>query len=338
MINSRPTLAQVARRAGVSVASVSRALNGGPASWETVERVREAVRELGYYPVATSRLLKLDHAPSLTYAVPVIANPVYVEMVGVMEAVSRDNGFRLSVTSCGADPKELTRMIRSLDRGSADGLIITPLRLTREITEALSNISVPVVVIGAVDPLAPLDSVAVDSAAGVRFAVDHLMERGYGTVTLLNGPADTTPGCVRLEGYRDSATQHGFTPDVITADDFTLRAAESALQAWLTENPWPPAILASNDLMASAVLRTAMMAGIMPGRDVGVIGMDDTQLTEITHPTLTSVSLGAMERATQAIELLISRVTKPGRSYERVMVEPSLVVRESTPIRKGTVA
>lgn len=334
MMNSRPTLSQVARRAGVSVASVSRALNGGSASRETIERVRKAVNELGYYPDATARLLKLGHSPSLTFAVPDISNPVYVEMVTAMEAVSRDNGFRLSVTSCGADPEEVARLIRSLDRGSADGLIITPLRVTTELIDALSAISVPVVVIGRVDPLVPLDSVFVDSAAGVQFAVYHFIERGYGAVTLLNGPADTTPGRARLQGYLAAATEYGFAPHVIEADDFTMSAAEDALRAWLAENPWPRAILASNDLMAIAVLRTAMMVGIVPGRDIGVAGMDDTQLTEITHPTLTSVSLGAGERAAQAIELLISRVTKPGRSHERVMVKPTLVVRESTPIRK----
>ena len=104
---SRPTLAQVARHAGVSVASVSRALNGESASRNTVERVRAAVNELGYVPDATARLLKLCHAPAIACAVPDIANPVYVEMVKAMEQVTRRAGYRLSLVSVGSDPDEV---------------------------------------------------------------------------------------------------------------------------------------------------------------------------------------------------------------------------------------
>lgn len=335
MNSSRPTLAQVARLSGVSVASVSRALNGGSASRDTIERVRAAVNELGYVPDATARLLKLGHAPAIACAVPDIANPIYVEMVKAMEAVARREGFRLSLTSVGSDPDEIAALVRSMDRGFADGLIITPLRVTGSLIEALLTLSVPVVVIGRIDPEVPIDAVGVDSAAGVRAAVDHLIAGGHASVTLLNGPDDTTPGHYRLEAYLDAAAQHGFAPQVITADDFTTEAALQALGSLFTREDRPSAVLATNDLLAVGVMRAAAKAGLGVGPDLGVVGMDDTVFAHLVQPALTSVSLAAGGRAQRAVELLLERISRPGRAHQRVIVEPTLVIRESSPNRRG---
>lgn len=336
MSSSRPTLAQVARRAGVSVASVSRALNGGSASRETIERVRAAVNELGYVPDATARLLKLGHAPSIACAVPDIANPIYVAMVKAMESVARREGFRLSLTSCGSDPAEISDLVRSMDRGFADGLIITPLRVTDDLVEALLTLSVPLVVIGRIDPAVELDAVGVDSAAGVRLAIDHLVTAGHDAVTLVNGPADTSPGRTRLAAYTEAAAAHGFAPRVITADDFTTEAALAALGDVMSDaDARPTAVLAANDLLAVGVMRAAARAGLDVGPELAVVGMDDTVYANLVHPPLTSVSLGAAERATQAVELLLSRIARPGRTHQRITVDPSLVLRESSPNRRG---
>lgn len=335
MSSTRPTLAQVARLSGVSVASVSRALNGGSASRATIEKVRAAVNELGYVPDATARLLKLGHAPSIACAVPDIANPIYVEMVKAMEAVARREGFRLSLTSVGSDPDEIAELVRSMDRGFADGLIITPLRVTEPLVEALLTLSVPVVVIGRIDADVAIDAVSVDSAAGVRAAIDHLIAGGHGGVTLLNGPDDTTPGHYRLEAYLDAARAHGFAPRVITAADFTTEAALDALGATLEAADRPSAVLATNDLLAVGVMRAAAKAGVEVGPDLGVVGMDDTVYAHLVQPALTSVSLAAGERARRAVELLLARIARPGRAHERVTVDPTLVLRESSPNRRG---
>ncbi|QIK71955.1 LacI family transcriptional regulator [Propioniciclava coleopterorum] len=336
MSTSRPTLAQVARLAGVSVASVSRALNGGSASRGTVEKVRAAVNELGYVPDATARLLKLGHTPAIACAVPDIANPIYVAMVKAMEAVTRREGFRLSLTSVGSDADEIAELVRSMDRGFADGLIITPLRVTEGLVEALLTLSVPVVVIGRIAPEVPLDAVSVDSAAGVRAAIDHLVAAGHDAVTLVNGPDDTTPGRYRLAAYLDAAAAYGFVPRVITATDFTTEAALVALGDCMADAASrPSAVLATNDLLAVGVMRAAAKAGVEVGPDLGVVGMDDTVYANLVQPPLTSVSLAAGERATQAIELLLARIARPGRAHQRVTVDPTLVLRESSPTRRG---
>lgn len=333
MSTERPTLTQLARRAGVSVASVSRALNGGSASRETIERVRAAANELGYVPDATARLLKLGHAPSIACAVPDIANPVYVTMVKAMEEVARREGFRLSLTSVGSDPAEISALVRGLDRGYADGLIITPLRVTDELVQALVRLSVPAVIIGRIDPSVPMDAVGVDSAAGVHLAIDYLIGAGHDSVALVNGPSDTSPGRTRLAAYLDAAVHHDFEPRVIVADDFTTEAAVDALGDLLSRPDCPTAIFASNDLLALGVMRAASRAGIEVGPQLGLIGMDNTLYANLVHPALTSVSLGAELRATRAVELLLKNITRPSRVHERITIDPYLVLRESSPKR-----
>lgn len=337
MTTGRPTLGQVARRAGVSVSSVSRALNGQSASHETVERVRTAVTELGYVPDATARLLKLGHTPAIACAVPDIANPVYVEMVKAMELVCRRAGYRLSLISVGSDPVEISALVQSLDRGFADGLIITPLRVTDEFVAVLAALAVPAVVLGRIDPEVPVDAVEVDSVAGVRLALDHLLGLGHRSVTLLNGPADTTPGHRRLNAYLDVARERGFAPDVIEADDFTTEAAAAAMGEHFSKaSVWPTALWAANDLLALGVMRAARQWSVRVGDELALVGMDDTSLAELVSPSLSSVSLGASQRATLAAELLIQRITHPGTPPARVSVEPELRVRESSSPHKET--
>ena len=130
-MSRRPTVVEVARRAGVSIASVSRVLNGIPARPETEERVRTAVAELGYVPDATGRSLKLGRTLQIAFAVDALDNPVYAEMMRGVEAGLSGSGARLLVSSTGHEVADLLAVVESLSRGYADGLIISPLRRTQ---------------------------------------------------------------------------------------------------------------------------------------------------------------------------------------------------------------
>lgn len=327
---SRPTLAQMARHAGVSVASVSRALNGKSASRNTVERVRAAVNELGYVPDATARLLKLCHAPAIACAVPDIANPVYVEMVKAMEQVTRRAGYRLSLVSVGSDPDEVADLVLSLDRGFADGLILIPLRVTAQLAHALEQVQVPVAVIGRLPDGVNLDAVQTDSAAGIRLAVEHLVATGRRRIGLLNGPSDTTRGAARLAGYGAAMAAAGLSTTVIIADEFTTEAGLRAMRAEASRIADVDAITASNDLLAIGAMKAAAFLGRTIGDDLALVGMDNTTLADLVQPSLTSVSLMAGLRAEEATELVLDRIEHPGRQPRRITLGPELVVREST--------
>jgi LacI family transcriptional regulator len=333
----RPTVVEVADRAGVSIASVSRVLNGIPARKDTEARVRAAVADLGYVPDATGRALKLGSALQVAFAVDDVGNPVYTEMMQGVEDGMSGSGSRLLVSSTGHDPQDLLALVQSLSRGYADGLIISPLQRTPQLVEALVDAPVPVVVIGDLGSGVPLDGVRTDSRRGVVMAHQHLVETGRRRIAFVNGPADTAPGRARLEGFRQASAAAGSAGAAIEARGFTVSAGE---EAWsqieqLGTRARPDAVLAANDLLALGVMRGALSAGRRVPRQLAVVGIDDIQFARIFSPSLTSVSLQARERGRLAAQLLLERMATPGAPPRTVLVEPRLVIRESSAPRTG---
>ena len=347
---ARPTLIHVAELAGVSVASASRALNGMVASPETIAKVRASALSLGYIPDATARSLKLGHSLQLAFAVDDVGNPVYVEMMRAIESVVSGSGYRLLVASTGTDPAETVDLVRSLARGYADGLVISPLRVTDELVDELKRVAVPVVIVGTLPESVQLDTVQTDSAHGVGLAVTHLVELGRRRIAFLNGPLDTTPGLSRRRGFEAAYATHRLAPPVASvqrvAADFTVAAGRCAALDLLVRHRDKHGVLAldslvaANDLLAVGAIHAALELGLRVPQDLAVVGMDNTELADFFNPGLTSVSLGSAERGRHAAELLLARLSDPARTAHRVVVQPTLVVRASTattaPLEEGS--
>lgn len=336
-MTTRATLTQVARRAGVSIASASRAINGLVASPETVRAVEQAAAELGYVPDANARALKMGATFQLVFAVADIGNPVYVEMMRAVEQATSPLGYRLLVSSTGLEPKGIVDVIKSLDRGFADGLVISPILVNDEVLDALRTSRQPVVVVGSIPQDLEIDSVRANSAAGIAMAVEHLRAAGRRRIWFINGPRETTPGMARHAGFMaamgaTSATAVG--QQLIDAEDFTVDAARKALGRTLAHTPRGErpfdALIAANDLLAIGATHALLDAGLHIGSDVALVGMDDTYLAEAFNPPVTSVNLGSAERATRAAELLVHRIAHPEAPVSRLTVDPSLTVRASS--------
>lgn len=333
MPSSRATLVQVAERAGVSLASTSRALHGTGASKAMVERVRAAAAELGYSPDVTGRSLRMGKTSQIAFAVADIGNPVYVEMLTAIHEVVSPHGFRVVVMSTGQTAGSTVDLVRSLGSGFVDGLIVSPIRTSDDLTDAVRHAPVPVVVIGR--QLGPgIDSVSTDSAAGIGQAVDHLLAIGRRRVGFVNGPLDTTPGAARQRGFDLATAAPGFAGELartVLADDFTVGAGLEAARRLLAETAGAiDAVVAANDLLAIGAVRAAGEAGLSVPDDVAVVGMDDTELGRVFRPSLTSVSLGSAERGRAAARLMLERVGDASPQAQQVSIGPRIVVREST--------
>lgn len=328
---SRPTIAGVARAAGVSVASVSRVLNGLPATEEMAERVRRAVDELGYVPDARARSLKVGRTFQLTLAVADVGNPVYVTMMRAVEEVVSAAGYRLVVTATGPEVVDEVALVRGMARGYADGLLISPLRVDEDLVKSIRECEVPVVVAGNVPAKAGVDTVRANSPKGMLLAVDHLVSRGRTRIAFLNGPADTVPGAARSKGFTDALKTHNLEPVAAAeAADFTFAAGRAAAPDLLAAGGLD-AVVCANDLLAVGLMHELAAAGLRVPEDVAVVGMDDSELAEQSFPPLTSVNLGSAERGRRAAELLLARIEDNERAPRRIVVQPSLSVRRSTP-------
>ncbi|WP_251840105.1 LacI family DNA-binding transcriptional regulator [Oceanitalea stevensii] len=335
MTSPRATLIQVARHAGVSLASTSRALHGTGASPAMVERVRAAAEELGYRPHETGRSLRMKRTSQVAFAVADIGNPVYIEMLAAIHAVLAPHGYRVVVMSTGDTVASTIDLVHSLEGGFVDGMIISPLRVDDAFVTAVEEAAVPVVVIGRSLAAHGIDSVSTDSAGGIAQAVDHLVAVGRRRIGFLNGPLDTTPGEARQRGFAAATRAAAFADGgTEVADDFTVTAGLAAAHRLLdrADDAGTPldAVVAANDLLAIGAIRAAGERGLTVPGDLAVTGMDDTDIGRVFQPSLTSVSLGSGRRGHLAAELVLGLVDDGEERGRYLTVGPELIVRESS--------
>lgn len=328
-----PTITTIAQRAGVSIASVSRVLNGLPTREDTVRRVMQAADELGYVPNSVARSLRNRRTDQVAFAMADIGNPVYVAMVREIQPVLKAAGYRLLIHSTDGDVDDELGVLHGLRERYVDGLIISPLRgVTEDHVKAITTARAPVVVIGSVPVGTEVDNVRADSRTGVRLALDHLHAIGRRRIGFVNGPLDTVPGAARAAAYREALEALGlpYDEDLVEVGDFYRDSGARAARALLDRAPGLDALMCANDLIALGALDVLREAGRDVPGDVAVVGMDDTDLASVAWPALTSVSLGSAARGKAAAELLLDRLQNGPRDPRVVVVEPSLTVRAST--------
>lgn len=330
----RATIVEVARRAGVSIGTVSLALSGSRrCSPATAGRVRAVVAELGYMPDHAASSLRRRSTDSVALVIPDIGNPVYVAMAKSVQLVAKQRGYHLSLVSTDGAPREEVHAVEALARRQVDGLILCSLRSTPELVRALEAAPAPVCVIGRAPSSAEVDNVRVDSELGAVLAVGHLVAQGCRSIAFVNGAAGTVPAEARQRGFERGLIEAGLEPDpeLVLAADFTVHAGHAAVDGLISARPDLDAVFCANDVIALGVLRRLRERSVpVPGR-VAVVGMDDIEQAEICAPTLSSVSLGAAERGRLAAELLLDRLAATGPVPPRlVSVPPRLVVRESS--------
>jgi LacI family transcriptional regulator len=335
-----PTVETIAERAGVSIASVSRVLNGHGARPNTVRRVEQAAAELGYVPNGVARSLKGGRTRQLTFAMPDVGNPAYVSMVRQIQAVTKPLGYRLLLHSTDAVAEDELDVVRSLADRTSDGLILCPIRVTDAHLEVLARAARPVVVIGSLPDAAAVDSVRADSVHGTALAVRHLLERGRRRIAFINGPADTVPGHNRALGYRAALREAGLTPDpgLTVTTEFGIEAGTRAAHRLLQARPDIDSVFCANDQLALGAAHAAHDRGLRIPDDLAVVGMDDSELAMAGQPALTSVDLGSAERGRLAAQMLVARLEGGDHPVRCETVPPRLAVRASTAGVRGAAA
>lgn len=328
----RVTIVDVAQRAGASIGTVSRVLNGASCSSETRQRVREAIEALEYVPNHAARSLKRQTTEGIALVVPDIANPVYVAMAKAVQGAAKERGYRLSLVSTDGNSSEEGHALRSLEQKHVDGLILCSLRPTPKFVREIEKARERVCVIGGLPPHPRVDTIRVDSASGAASAVRHLAEGGRRCIALINGTAGTVPAEARERGYRRGLLEHHlpYHPDRVVHTDFTVSGGYSAVDALLAKGEDVDALFCANDVMALGALRRLRELGRRVPQDIALVGVDDIDLGRVSSPTLTSVSLLAGERGRLATEFLLERLGNPELEPREVVITPKLVIRESS--------
>jgi LacI family transcriptional regulator len=330
----RATIRGVASAAGVSIATVSRVLNGRPdVAPDTREAVLRAVREQGFSTNRNARALSGGRTGLIGVTVPLVEAAYFgVILSGASEALYEQDMRIVLCPTLHQHEREVTLLDR-LMRGTTDGAVLMlPEESSAELTALQRDF--PFVV---VDPRVALDEgipvVSAAHAAGARAATEHLLSLGHRRIGAITGPPEWIACTERINGYHGALAAAGVLPDpaLVAVSDFRNGPVTAAAAAKLLELPDPPtAIFAFNDNVAVGLMRTARERGLRVPEDLSVVGFDDSELAEIVVPTLTTVRQPLAEMGRMAVSLLMRLLENQRVDALRIQLATKLVVREST--------
>ena len=338
---SRPNIHELARLSGVSVGTVSRALNGyADVRAETRERIMRIAEELDYTPAAAARTLvtQRSHVVGVFLETgeghPDLQHPFFHEVLGGLKQFAGPAGYDLLMFASerpgnGYGPHSYLKRCR---HHNVDGAVLMGMDADDPEVRRLVRSDVPTVGVD-IDVEGPVTSrVASDNEAGSAAAVRHLHELGHRRIAHITGLLEKRPGADRLRGYRYELQRLGVTPrdEYVAYGDFYVESGQTAMQTLLALDEPPTAVVAASDMTALGAIRAVNEAGLDVPRDVSVVGFDDIQLAEYLHPPLTTLRQAKSSLGTEAGRALVRHIDAEADVPAAVTLPVELVVRAST--------
>jgi DNA-binding LacI/PurR family transcriptional regulator len=322
----------VAKRAGVSTATVSRVMNGtANVSPETAERVREAVEALNFYPDTNARALGSGRSGLYGLIISDITNPYFPELVKAFEDIAVEHGQDVLIANTDYDPKRMeTCVIRMLQR-KVDGVAIMTSEMEERLIRTFSQRQIPTIFMDTETP-AGASTVNVDYIGGVMQAMQPLFELGHRDIAFISGPLALGSARVRAEAFRAALRErgikvrHGWLPE----GDHRVEGGHHAMMRILESGSLPTAIVGSNDLTAIGAMGAIHEKGLAIPGDISVVGFDDIELSSYTLPALTTLRVPRRELASTAFRALFREREETQDKARRHVIRTRLVVRQST--------
>lgn len=297
----------VARGAGVSIATVSRVFNDrGLVSPDTARQVREVASRLNYWPNGVARSLITSRTHTLGVLLPDLHGGFFSGVIRGLDVTARRAGFHLLVSSSHSDTEELAEVLRSM-RGRIDGLVVmAPDVDTPESIRGWAG-EVPIVLIDPRSRIEGYDSIAIANFQGAQAMVRHLLALGHRRIATVTGPERNIDAMRRLSGYRAALREAGRarTAGLEIVGDFTEPSGFAAVDSLLDPHPRPTAVFVGNDHMAVGVLRALADRGVRVPQDMAVAGFDDIETASYLNPSLTTVRVDTFELGARALRRLL---------------------------------
>lgn len=328
-----PDIRTVAALAKVSIATVSRTINGSPAvSDRLMKRVWQAIEQLNYFPNTHARSLVSGRSRILGIIVENITNPFFPELIQNFEEVAVAHGFEILVSSSNSDPAILTNCVRRMLERKVEGVAVMTFGEEEPVLDQLTHRDIPMVLaeFRLDDP--KTSTILLDYTTGVRAAVQHLMSLGHRKIGFLAGPHKLHSAITRENDFRTAMGEARIEVDPawVIECDHTLRGGVAGFERLRALDSQPSAVLCSNDMTAIGVLRAAYMGGLRVPQDLSVIGLDDIDFAEFTLPPLTTIRLSRADLARAAFDALHAQTDGNTKIQREFLVSTSLVVRGST--------
>lgn len=325
------TIKDVAREAGVSVATVSRVLNGSATVRDNTRKVvLRIAKSLQYVPNATAQSLIRSRTMTLGVILPDVYGEFFSEILRGVDRVARDAQYHLLVSCSHSDPGELVTAVRAM-LGRVDGLVVMTPHVRVQRLQAALPTGLPAILMGQAADGHVLPAVGFDNMEGARLAVSHFLALGHARIGMVQGPVGNADAEARARGYVQTMEAAGGTP-LFFQGDFTESCGKAVLDAWLTLPDRPTALFCANDSMALGLMLAAREAGISIPQDLALIGFDGLALGRYVTPALTTIEVPMVDLGTIACTRLLQRLAgheNGSTTAEDVRLPVSLAVRGS---------
>jgi len=330
------TIKDIAKKVGRSVTTVSRALNDyNDVSSETKELVRKTAHDMGYSPSSFAQRLQKQKSDTIGFVLPTygprFTDPFFSEFLAGVGTKAGSMGYDILVSTCPPGENEVYAYQNKVQTRRVDGFIIVRTRRQDPRIEYLCKSGFPFVSFGRTEGPCDFPWVDEDSEYGMCIIVDHLASIGYQRIGFIAAPEELMFARYRLKGFLYSLDELNLPKEdsLIVYGDLTHRGGYAKANELLNLSNPPDAIVACNDLMAFGAIRAIQEKGLKPGKDIAITGFDDTTMAEHSHPPLTTVNQPVYQIGSIVTEMLIQMIQGKTQDNKQVLLEPSLVIRQS---------
>jgi DNA-binding LacI/PurR family transcriptional regulator len=329
----KPTIYDVAKKAGVSISTVSRVINNtGRIGEKTRKKVLNVIEELKYQPSVVASALTGKRTNTIGLIIPDVANPFFAEMSRSIEDHGRDLGFNVLMcnTDNNADTEEM--YLSLLKQKSVDGIIIGTTTQNHNVLKELLQEQFPIALIAQDIPQLMIDVVTVDDFLGGYMATSHLVSLGHKKIAIMLSTYKRTSEKYRLQAYRQVLEENGleYNEEFVVYADYKRGSGKRVATEVLQSPNKPTAIFAGNDFLAIEIYQAAKELGLKIPKDLSVIGFDNTILASIVDPPLTTIAQPIQEMGRQVMNLLVQEIEGKKNTKQRVVLLPELIIRGST--------
>lgn len=323
------TLKDIAKVAGVSYATVSRALSNHPdVSPETRERIKKIAKEMNYVPDPSARGLKGKNTNMIGLVVPDISNPFFSELALGVESFANEHGYCVFLCNTNWDYEREKTYVDILKAKRVDGVIISSVI---ENATHHKKLSLPLVYITEGPRSDDIYYVGIDNKAGAVLGVEYLIKLGHKDIVYIGGSEKTSTNRERFEGYKETMQRHGYTvkANLRTSNSFSQESGYKAAMEMLIKSEIPTAVFAVNDIVALGVIQAIEEFGLKVPEDISVVGFDDIAFSSMHRIKLTTVSQPKFEMGRQSAELLINLINQENIGQKINIIQPSLIIRDT---------
>jgi LacI family transcriptional regulator len=330
----RAKIGDVAAALGLSVSTVSRALNGyDDVNAETRERIERQAREMGYRPSAISLKLRKGKSRTAGFILPPtgyeLADPVFLAVLAGVEERLRERDIQLIITTSGGDENQFPALKRLIESDQVDSMILARLRQDDERVPYLVSRGIPVSLLGRSVAHPEVPSVEIDHAEGLRIAARHVHALGRRRLAHINVPLHYNFGLARRDAFKEMAATLGLAAreQVEASGNMTEQGGHDLASAFLRRRIRPDAIICGNDAMAVGALHAIVRSGLQPGRDISLIGSDDMPVSSLVNPPLTTLRIPFHQLGNRVAENLLAVLEGNAERCIAYNETPTLIVR-----------